>query len=116
MPDRHVNNYANARAKNYGSLTKGIKLPVGSVLAKDSFTVTEEGKVFAGALFVMEKLSAGASLDNADWRYVMIMPDGSLFGDSMGDGAEEMTFCHVCHKVKASRDYLYFVPKKYRRE
>lgn len=114
--NRYVNNYANARASDYGSLAKGIKLPAGSVLAKDSFTVTDEGKVFAGALFVMEKLTAGASPDNADWRYVMIMPDGSLFGDSMGDGAEEMTFCHTCHKIKANRDYLYFVPKKYRRE
>lgn len=114
--NRYVNNYANGLAKEYDALAKGVRLPKGSVLAKDSFTVTADGKVFPGALFVMEKLAEGASPDNADWRYVMIMPDGSLFGDSMGDGADEMTFCHACHKVKANRDYLYFVPKKYRRE
>ncbi|NNE24470.1 MAG: hypothetical protein HKN11_17860 [Rhizobiales bacterium] len=114
--NRYVNNYANARAGDYGSLAAGARLPAGSVLAKDSFTITSEDKVFPGALFVMEKLADGASPDNADWRYVMIMPDGSLFGDSMGDGAEEMVFCHACHKVKANKDYLYFVPKKYRRE
>ena len=72
--------------------------------------------MFPGALFVMEKLAGGASPQNADWRYVMIMPDGSLFGDSMGDGASEMTFCHECHKIEANRDYLYFVPQKYRRQ
>ncbi len=113
--NRFINNYANALAKDYGSLKKGAKLPIGSVLAKDSFTVTAQRKVFPGALFVMEKLAAGASPDTADWRYVMIMPDGSLFGDSMGDSASEMTFCHDCHKIKAKNDYVFYVPKKYRR-
>lgn len=113
--NRYVNNFANPKAKGYDTLTKGAKMAVGSVLAKDSFTVTDEGKVFPGALFVMEKLAEGTSPQNADWRYVMVMPDGSLFGDTMGDGADEMVFCHTCHKIKANKDYLYFVPKKYRR-
>ncbi len=112
--NRYVNNFANAKAKAYGELKKGTRLPVGSVLAKDSMTVTDEGKVFPGALFIMQKLAAGVSPANADWRYVMIMPDGSLYGDSMGEGAGEMTFCHDCHKAKANQDFLFNVPRKYR--
>lgn len=113
--NRYINNYANNLSKGYGSLKKGDKLPVGSVLAKDSFTVTAERKVFPGALFVMEKLAADASPDTGNWRYIMVMPDGSLFGDSMGDGADQMTFCHDCHKIKANRDFVFFVPQAYRK-
>ena len=38
-----VNNYANAIARNYGQFEKAGKLPVGSVIAKDSFAVTRSG-------------------------------------------------------------------------
>lgn len=113
--NRYINNYANGRAKQYGKLGNGEKLPAGSVLAKDSLTITAERKVFPGALFIMEKLPAGISASTGDWRYVMIMPDGSLFGDSQGEGAAEMKFCHDCHTIKAKNDFVFFVPKKYRR-
>ena len=112
--NRFVNNYANETASAYGTMKAGDVLPVGSVLAKDSFTVTGARKVFPGALFVMQKLAGGTSPDTADWRYVMIMPDGSLFGDSMGDGAAEMKFCHDCHKIKKNIDYVFGVPKAFR--
>lgn len=113
--NRYINNYGNAQARGYDRLNKGGKMQIGAALAKDSFTVTADGKVFPGALFLMEKLAAGVSPASGDWRYVMIMPDGSLFGDSMGDGADEMGFCHDCHKIKTRQDFLFFVPKKYRR-
>ena len=38
-------------------------------------------------LFLMEKMPAGFSYVTGDWRYIMIMPDGSLFGETRGDGA-----------------------------
>lgn len=111
---RYVNSYANRMAHNYGTLQPGDKLPVGSVLAKDSMTVTDEGRVHPGALFVMEKLPEGTSPDTADWRYVMVMPDGSLFGDTMGDRAGAVAYCHDCHEAVADRDYTFFVPEDYR--
>ena len=111
---RFVNNYANATARNYGTLGQGEKLPEGSVLAKDSMTITDEDHVFPGALFVMEKLAAGASPGTADWRYLMIIPDGSLFGDTTGDGPERVRYCHACHASAADRDYTFFVPEHYR--
>lgn len=111
---RYVNSYANRMAHSYGTLQPGEKLPVGSVLAKDSMTVTAEGGVHPGALFVMEKLPEGTSPDTADWRYIMVMPDGSLFGDTMGDRVGAVAYCHVCHEAAADRDYTFFVPEDYR--
>lgn len=110
---RFVNSYANRMAHNYGTLQKGEKLPVGSVLAKDSITVTDEGNTHPGALFVMEKLPAGSSPDTADWRYIMVLPDGSLFGDTMGDRSQSVAYCHDCHTGVAERDYTFFVPEEF---
>ncbi|MCG7520585.1 cytochrome P460 family protein [Ruegeria sp. Ofav3-42] len=110
---RYVNSYANRMAHNYGTLEEGEKLPMGSVLAKDSVTVTDEGNVHPGALFVMEKLPEGVSPETADWRYIMVMPDGSLFGDTMGARAGAVAYCHECHEAVADRDYTFFVPEEY---
>ncbi len=112
--NRYVNNYANAKASNYAASQQGEAATAGAIFAKDSFTITNEGKVFGGALFLMEKLSPGTSPNTADWRYWMILPDGSLHGDSRGDSPENMKFCHTCHKVVAKKDHLYFVPKAFR--
>jgi hypothetical protein len=89
-------------------------MPEGAALAKDSFTVTADTAVFAGALFIMEKLAGGASPATGDWRYAMVMPDGSYFGDTTGDNAEAVGFCHDCHQAKAEADFLFFVPRKHR--
>ncbi len=110
---RYVNSYANRMAHNYGTLKEGEKLPQGSVLAKDSVTVTDEGKIHPGALFVMEKLAEGAHPETADWRYIMVMPDGSLFGDTMGARSGAVAYCHECHEAVADRDYTFFVPEEY---
>ena len=110
---RFVNVYANRMATTYGTLEKGQVLPAGSVLAKDSMTVTDEGRVFPGAFFIMQKLAAGTSPDTGDWRYVMVMPDGSVFGDSIGTRASAVAYCHACHKDAADRDYTFFVPPEY---
>lgn len=112
--NRYVNNYANGIAERAG-YGQGKPMPPGAVLAKDSFTVTNEGEVFGAALFLMEKLPSGVSPQTADWRYWMIMPDGSILGDTEDDNAGEVAFCHTCHKSVARKDFLFFVPKKYRR-
>ena len=113
--NRYVNNYANKVAKNYGRLEPGEALPVGSIIAKDSLTVTDKSDVFVGALFIMEKLPVGKSPDTGNWRYIMIMPDGSLFGDSQGEDADNVGFCHGCHASVAKNDYLFGVPKAVKR-
>jgi len=111
---RYVTNYANKTAAGYASLQPGEKLPAGSVLVKDSITVTSNGSVFPGALFGMEKLAAGTSRKTADWRYFMVIPDGSVYGDTTGDNPDLMTYCHECHLAVADRDFTFFVPEDYR--
>ncbi len=113
--NRYINNYANAKASRYGTLKPGEQMPPGALLAKDSFTVSANGDVYGGPLFIMEKLGKGVSPETGDWRYVMIMPDGSYFGDSTGDGAERVTFCNGCHRAAAS-DYMFLIPAKYRKQ
>jgi len=114
---RYVNNYANLIAvrAGYNDLRPDIIMPPGAVLAKDSFTFTDDRALFIGALFVMEKLAAGESPDTADWRYLMILPDGSVFADSEGEFPETAAFCHTCHTQAEEFDYLFFLPEEYRR-
>jgi hypothetical protein len=112
--DRYINNYANAEARTYGQRGAG-PMPAGAVLAKDSFTVTRQGDVFTGPLFLMEKMAPGFSPPTGDWRYTMIMPDGSLFGTTNGEGSDKLEFCARCHATAgASADDLFFVPEQYR--
>ncbi len=111
---RYVNNFANDTAKDYATLGEGERLPEGAILLKDSITATDEGKIFPGALFGMEKLAANASPETADWRYFMVIPDGSVYGDTTGDNPELMIYCHECHAMVADRDYTFYVPEGYR--
>lgn len=112
--DRYISNYANAKAEGYGRKDTG-PMPVGAVLAKDSFTVTAQGDVFTAPLFIMEKVAPGFSAKTGDWRYTMIMPDGSLFGTTNGEGSDKVEFCASCHALAGhGRDHLFFVPDQYR--
>lgn len=112
--DRYINNYANAEAATQYGRSQGPMAP-GAVLAKDSFTVTAQGDVFTGPLFLMEKMPPGFSEETRDWRYTMIMPDGSLLGTTGGEGSERTAFCASCHQTAgAGRDHLFFVPKEFR--
>ncbi len=71
------------------------------------------GKVRPGPLFIMEKMSAGFSPESGDWRYTMIMPDGSVFGATKGRNADKVQFCADCHGG-ADNDSMFFLPEEYR--
>ena len=112
---RFINNYANETAGAYGRFEKAGRLPVGSVIAKDSFAVSKSGVVEPGPLFMMEKMPDGFSYVSGNWRYTMIMPDGSVFGTTKGEGAERVQFCISCHLAVEHQDHLFFIPTRYRR-
>jgi hypothetical protein len=109
--NHYINNYANQIARAYGS---GKRLPVGSVIAKDSFSVTETGGILLGPLFLMEKMPAGFSYVSGDWKYSLIQPDGTIFGETNGTGSERVQYCIGCHLAVGAQDHLYFVPPKLR--
>jgi len=109
--NHYINNYANDTARAYGS---GRRLPVGSVIAKDSFSVTETGGILLGPLFLMEKMPKGFSYGSGDWKYSLIQPDGTLFGETNGRGSQRVQYCISCHLAVEAQDHLYFVPPKFR--
>jgi hypothetical protein len=113
---RFVNNYSNKLAKAYRLYENSGPLPAGAVLAKDSFTVSKAGGVNSGPLFLMEKMKSGFNKESGDWRYTMIMPDGSFFGETKGDGSAQVEFCITCHRAAAKNDHLFFMPESYRRK
>ncbi len=110
---RFVNNFANTKASTYGKLKSGEVYPEGTVFAKDTVTVTSENKIFPGAIFIMEKLAKDANPETADWRYVTVLPDGTLFGDTTGAEPELAQYCHACHQAKAKEDYVFYVPEEF---
>ncbi|MHA1154083.1 MAG: cytochrome P460 family protein [Alphaproteobacteria bacterium] len=114
---RYVQNYANAKARAYGAYEQAGQMPVGSVLAKDSFAVQPNGRVSGGPLFLMEKMNAGFNADTGNWRYTMIMPNGSVFGTTGGAGGAKLQFCADCHlSVAPEVDSMLFMPEEYRVE
>jgi hypothetical protein len=111
---RFVNNYANKLGRAYGAFENAGEMPVGAVVVKDSFSATVDGEIFAGPLFVMEKMEPGFNTASSDWRYAMIMPDGSLFGETGGANAESVEFCIACHSTREAYDNLFFLPQAFR--
>ena len=112
---RYVNNYANPQAEAYGQFENAGTLPQGSVMAKDSFEVTDRGDVLTGPLALMEKMQPGFNPESRNWRYMMIMPDGKVFGTTDGEGSERVEFCAECHLAAGEEnDHLFFIPEKYR--
>ncbi len=111
---RYVNHYANALARDYGSFEQSGPMPLGAIIAKDSVAVTAGGEVYAGPLFLMEKMGPGFNYATGDWRYTMIMPDGSLFGVTNGKDSARVEYCIGCHLARERYDHLYFPPKEFR--
>lgn len=115
--ERYVNTYANGIGEPYGRYEAAGTMPRGTILAKDSFAVTTRGDVFSGPLFLMEKMAPGFKAEARDWRYTMIMPDGSVFGVTNGQGSERVEFCIACHEAAGDQlDHLFFPPEDFRQK
>ncbi len=111
---RFVHNYANDLAKAYGKYEDIGTLPVGAIVAKDSFKVTKKG-VKPGPLFLMEKMAAGFSPEDGDWKYTLITPSGKIFGETNGVNSKKVKFCADCHNaVGEDQDYMFFPEEDYR--
>ena len=123
--DRLVNDYGNDNAANYGSFEDGGVLPIGAVIAMDSFKIIPSclplaitaDAVEPGPLFVMEKMEPGFNSDSGDWQFSMISAEGALVGQTRGVGHDNVQFCADCHQnVSQGQDWLYFLPDEYRNQ
>lgn len=79
---------------------EGAEMPSGTVIAKESFTVGEDGAAAAGPLFIMEKAAEGASPESGDWYYMMVSASG------VPQAVDVMTACHECHASFEASDHL----------
>lgn len=91
-------------------------MPEGSILAKDSFSVDDQGNVAIGPLFLMEKMPSGFLEESGDWRYATIDPDGSVMELDPANITGVMQSCISCHAVAAeTTDHMMLLPEEYRR-
>ena len=67
-------------------------IPAGTVIAKESFAVNDEGKVDKGPLFLMQKVEAGVSPETDDWYYMAVMPNGAPMA------VDVISACSECHQ------------------
>jgi hypothetical protein len=113
--NRFVQNYGNDYAKNYGAYENAGTFKPGALLAKDSFTVSGDGKMAVGPLFLMQKMPSGFNKASLDWKYSMIMPDGKVFWATGGKNSAAMNFCYECHNgVAPDQDAVMLLPEEFR--
>ena len=86
----------NQKAQNYLKYERVGRLPVGAIIAKESFAVDQSCAFMCGPLFNVEKMSVEFDYVSGDWRYTLIQPDGSISGSSNGENAENVKFCVSC--------------------
>lgn len=109
--ERYANHLANDIAAAYERYEGAGPLPVGSIVIKDTFTVTSDGQVMTGPLFMMEKMPPGFASLAGSWRFQMLSADGASVGLTGGQDTAAVQFCGECHaKAGAEQDYLYFMP------
>jgi len=77
----------------------GFSMPVGSILAKESWKVNKKGKPALGPLLIMTKVAPGEASKYGDWLYSGVNGKGKNFKVSQ-------KFCHDCHGAYEDQDFL----------
>lgn len=101
--DRFLNTFVNeiglAEYLKFSDEREGNPMPVGSILAKESFKVNKKNEVRKGPLFFMEKVAAGNADEFGNWVYSVVRPDGKPHKVSQ-------KFCHDCHGAFSDQDAM----------
>lgn len=113
---RYVVNLAAPNAiETYRQFEDGVPMPVGGLLAKPSFTISDTGTAQLGPLFLMERAEDGAFPEMGDWIYSAVMPTGSVLGPTGGPNNGAVQFCADCHMaIGADTDSMTYLPEEYR--
>jgi len=75
----------------YTEYAEDPDIPAGTWIAKESFSVGEDGGVTPGPLFIMQKVEEGTSPDTDDWYYMAVAASGTPMAVNV------MTVCNECH-------------------
>lgn len=79
-------------AEEYMRYAEDPVIPVGTWIAKESFTVTDDGNAQSGPLFLMEKVAEGTSPETDDWFYMAVAANGTPMGVNV------ISACSDCHQ------------------
>jgi hypothetical protein len=75
-------------------------MPVGTVIAKESYKLRKDGTPRLGPLLIMTKVEAGTEAEEfGNWVYSGVQPNGKNMG-------VKQSFCHDCHSAYADQDNL----------
>ncbi len=108
--NRFLQTYANdIAAEQYLKFAEeGVHMPVGSILAKESFKIhKKKKKAVVGPLFIMTKLEKGACPETNDWLYSGVQPNGKPM-------KFKQSFCHDCHVGWEDQDDLAYPSEEVR--
>lgn len=77
-----------------------FQMPVGSILAKESYKTRKDGTPRLGPLLIMTKVEAGGEAEEfGNWVYSGVQPNGKTMG-------VKQSFCHDCHQAYADQDFM----------
>jgi hypothetical protein len=100
--ERFLQTFANdVAAEQYLKFAEeGVEMPVGSVLAKESYKINAKKNVLRkGPLFVMTKVGLDEAPDTMGWLYAGVQPNGKVM-------KVKQSFCHDCHAAYEAQDAL----------
>ena len=100
--NRILNTFANdIAAEQYLKYQEeDFTMPVGSVLAKESITISIKKKTARpGPLLMMTKMEVGSIPETNDWLYTGVRPNGKTM-------KVKQSFCHDCHEAYEDSDFL----------
>ncbi|MFT7661562.1 MAG: hypothetical protein ACI89S_002687, partial [Gammaproteobacteria bacterium] len=81
--------------------TDGANMPVGTIIAKEAFSIKSSGKTSKGPLLFMEKVGLDAAPDTGGWKY-----SGLKAKNGKGLKVDAKGFCHGCHQAWPGQDFL----------
>lgn len=93
-----VNETGYAEYVRYEGDDEAFEMPVGTVIAKESYTL-RDGAPRIGPLFIMTRVATADAPDADGWVYSAVQPNGNPMGISQ-------SFCHDCHGGFAFSDSL----------
>ena len=94
-----VNEVGHAEYIKFSDEREDDPLPVGTIVAKESYKVNKKKAVRKGPLFFMEKVAAGTADEYGNWVYSVVQPNGK-------PGKISQKFCHDCHGAYSDQDAL----------
>ncbi len=98
--NRYLMTYVNEIGyADYVEYKTGFDFPIGTVAAKESYKIKNNGKLKKGPLLIMEKVGKEQAPKTGGWIYKGVKANGATMKVSQ-------KFCHNCHQAYAFQDFL----------